>query len=358
MLTDIFAASTINQEYNDNKKFLMGCLRGSGFGTSRTAEDKVLRQVQRLVEHIDTLVKKNQLVYLPEIIPKATTNVIFEIIFNRVMEYDDPELQTTMATIRAFNLSFVDAIYLDSIPKIIQKLFYRKEAKAIKDTMERYKDIIREEIIQHKDSLDPTNPRDFLDAYLAEKGEDHSFDRLVNNTLIVIPDAVDMTAHGIVWVLFYLSHHQESQRRVAEEIRACCGDRPNVTWADRNSLPFTEAVIMEVLRMSAPVTISSVHSAREDTTFRGYIIPKSAIIRADLRLAHLDPQVYADPHVFNPERFLAADGSLEKDGLWIPFGMGMNILLLLCTFVVDHLLIEDTIGNNQDNRKSLISEQL
>lgn len=52
----------------------------------------------------------------------------------------------------------------------------------------------------------------------------------------------------------------------------------------------------------------------------GYIIPKGALIIANMGSLHRRPELYPNPHVFNPERFMdnlktmqsAANGRFEE----------------------------------------------
>ena len=73
---------------------------------------------------------------------------------------------------------------------------------------------------------------------------------------------------------------------------------------------------------SVSVTFTLPHVTNKDTTLHGYNIPKNAIIIANLYSAHIDPNYWPDPELFNPERFLDSNGALvRKDGL-VPFGDG------------------------------------
>ena len=73
---------------------------------------------------------------------------------------------------------------------------------------------------------------------------------------------------------------------------------------------------------SVSVTFTLPHVTNKDTTLHGYDIPKDAIIIANLYSAHIDPNYWPDPELFNPERFLDSNGALvRKDGL-VPFGDG------------------------------------
>lgn len=57
--------------------------------------------------------------------------------------------------------------------------------------------------------------------------------------------------------------------------------------------------------------------------FRGYTIPKGAVVLPNLWSVHRDPTVWEDPDTFNPTRFLDKEGTLVRKECLIPFGIGM-----------------------------------
>ena len=48
----------------------------------------------------------------------------------------------------------------------------------------------------------------------------------------------------------------------------------------------------------------------EDTTLRGFFIPKGTTIFANFYAHHRNPEIFPEPETFKPERFLTADGKL------------------------------------------------
>lgn len=90
------------------------------------------------------------------------------------------------------------------------------------------------------------------------------------------------------------------------------------------SLPYTEAVIREVMRMSPPLPLSVIHKAVKDTTLGGYAIPANTAVITNLAAMHHDPNLWSDPENFRPERFINEKGELTKD-MSLPFGFGKSI---------------------------------
>ncbi len=85
--------------------------------------------------------------------------------------------------------------------------------------------------------------------------------------------------------------------------------------------------------MNLSVTTSTAHNALEDTTFRGYNIPRKADIYANLYGIHLDPKIFPDPEEFKPDRFLDEGDGLINTEWVIPFGIG-KVSFLKCWSVI------------------------
>jgi len=89
--------------------------------------------------------------------------------------------------------------------------------------------------------------------------------------------------------------------------------------SDRDSLPYLEAIVLEIFRWHPPVGLVS-HRNMEEDVYRGYHIPKGSVVMANLWAISQDPKVYPDPHLFIPERFMGETN--VPDSRDIVFGYG------------------------------------
>ena len=82
-------------------------------------------------------------------------------------------------------------------------------------------------------------------------------------------------------------------------------------------------MLSEVLRFGTLAPLGAPHSVSEDTTFKGYHIPKNSLVFANIYACHKSPKLWSEPESFKPERFLSPDGkTVVRPKAWIPFGVG------------------------------------
>lgn len=75
-----------------------------------------------------------------------------------------------------------------------------------------------------------------------------------------------------------LSASIELQRKIQEEIDSKVGtDRP-VTGEDKPNLPYTNAAIMELLRITSLAPLGAPHMTLKDTEIGGYSVPQGTTV--------------------------------------------------------------------------------
>ncbi|KEP46342.1 cytochrome P450 family protein [Rhizoctonia solani 123E] len=95
-----------------------------------------------------------------------------------------------------------------------------------------------------------------------------------------------------------MAMHPDIQAKAQAEIDNTIGTRlPEV--ADLESLSYVRCIIKEVLRWRLTLPLAVPHASIQDDTYKGYFIPKGAIVAISN-----NPAVYPDPACFNPDRFL------------------------------------------------------
>jgi cytochrome P450 len=115
------------------------------------------------------------------------------------------------------------------------------------------------------------------------------------------------TTGGVVLSLLHVMvHYPEVQKRVHSEVEAIDTE---VLLSDRDSLPYTNACLLEGLRYMSLQPFMA-HYTTVDTSLGGYQIPKGTMVMMQLWAQHHNPELWPNPFEFQPERFLKDDGSL------------------------------------------------
>ncbi|KAG8706260.1 hypothetical protein FRC09_002500 [Ceratobasidium sp. 395] len=123
--------------------------------------------------------------------------------------------------------------------------------------------------------------------------------------------------------LFNMSIRPHIAAKVQAEIDAQVGRDRLPTLNDRESMPYTDAVLQEVIRCYPIFAFGLEHCASEDLQVRGYTIKKGTTIEANIRALMYEPSTYPDPHTFNPDRFLKQNP--DTDPRRFLFGFGRRV---------------------------------
>jgi len=112
-------------------------------------------------------------------------------------------------------------------------------------------------------------------------------------------------------------------QKAQAELDAVIGKDRLPKFSDRESLPYINALVLEVMRWHTVTPTGIPHRVTKDDIHEGYMIPKGALIIPNIWYMSHDPQVYADPFRFNPDRFLGPQA--EPDPRDVSFGFGRRI---------------------------------
>ncbi|TYH16784.1 hypothetical protein ES288_A05G143000v1 [Gossypium darwinii] len=183
-------------------------------------------------------------------------------------------------------------------------------------------------IIQTKrdSSMSSMVPKDVVDVLLKDASELLTDDLIADNMIDMMIPGEDSVPVLMTLAIKYLSDCPAALHQLTEEnlklkrLKAQNGEP--LIWSDYLSLPFTQNVITETLRMGN-IIIGVMRKAMKDIEIKGYLIPKGWCFFAYFRSVHLDENHYDWPYRFNPWRWQ------EKDILssynFTPFGGGQRL---------------------------------
>lgn len=130
---------------------------------------------------------------------------------------------------------------------------------------------------------------------------------------------IDTTGDGLCFLMWELSQPRSLsfQRRLQEELR-----RNPDTPIDQ--LPFLDAIVSEGLRCYAPIPMSLPRYVPPGgRQVDGTWIPQGTIVSCQAHSVHrLNDRVFPNPQDFNPDRWLANEGDVERRRLLFAFSNG------------------------------------
>eukprot|EP00475_Leptophrys_vorax_P036885 TRINITY_DN6295_c0_g3_i1.p1 TRINITY_DN6295_c0_g3~~TRINITY_DN6295_c0_g3_i1.p1 ORF type:complete len:495 (+),score=126.79 TRINITY_DN6295_c0_g3_i1:1142-2626(+) len=261
--------------------------------------EKVLKEsIQRMITESENFTRP---VLVSEVFREQTFRVIAEFATGRCKI--EPEFMKEFISINSKLDAYLNPERLrNMIPGYEYLPFEDEFAKLLK----RRNFLLSSLIEEHKKTIDPNNPVDFLDAILLNN--DHGVQTV--DVLYVLLDTylggTDTSSSTMEYFAGLMAEYPEVQRKVHEEIDAVVGKR-DPTIEDEEKLPFLAATLKEVMRFY-PVG-NFVRSPEVDIQLGKYTIPKgSRVLILNNALAR-NPELWDNPDDFLPERFLT-----EKDG--------------------------------------------
>ncbi|KAG0697790.1 cytochrome P450 [Suillus ampliporus] len=147
----------------------------------------------------------------------------------------------------------------------------------------------------------------------------------------------DATASAITIMMMAAAIHTDAQARVQEELDDVVGRARLPTFGDQEMLPQVTAFMLESLRWR-PVSVGGTfdaaiinlvlgfaHRATKDIIWKNYLIPAGATVVGNHWAIANDPEVFPEPHRFNPQRWIDETGRV-RDGLkFFTFGFGRRV---------------------------------
>ncbi|GAU32788.1 hypothetical protein TSUD_152360 [Trifolium subterraneum] len=170
----------------------------------------------------------------------------------------------------------------------------------------------------------------FLDILMAN-GDDDDF-------------GTDTSSSIIEWALAEMLRNPHILLRAQKEIDQVVGKGRMLVESDLQKLPYLQAICKETYRLHPSTPLSVPRVSNKACQINGYYIPKDTRFNVNIWAIGRDPDIWANPLEFNPERFLSGKNArIDLNGVdfeLIPFGAGRRICVgyRMAIVVIEYIL--------------------
>jgi cytochrome P450 len=135
----------------------------------------------------------------------------------------------------------------------------------------------------------------------------------------------ETTALALTWGWYLLAQNAEVVEKLQAELHQVLDGR-TPTAADLSNLPYTDAIVQEVMRLYPPAYAIG-RQAIQACTIGGYPVPAGGTILMSQWVMHRDPRFFEDPERFYPGRWLDGLAKRLPRYAYFPFGGGQRVCI-------------------------------
>ncbi|XP_012891574.1 PREDICTED: cytochrome P450 2G1-like [Dipodomys ordii] len=311
------------------RRFSLTVLRNFGMG-KRSIEERIQEEAGYLLEEFRKT--KDTPIDPTFFLSPTVSNVISSVVFGNHFDYEDKQFLSLLGMI---NETFIEmsvpwAQLYDRYSGVMQYLPGRHNH--IYDLIEDLKALIASRVKVNEATLDLQNPQDFIDCFLIKMHQDKkdphtefSLRHLVLTTLNLFFAGTETVSSTLRYGMLLLMKYPQVEAKVQEEIIQVIGPHRIPTVDDRIKMPYMDAVIHEIQRLTDIVPLGVPHTVVRDTHFRGYFLPKGIDVYPLLGSVLRDPKYFQHPNDFYPQHFLDEQGRFKRNDAFVAFSSGKRI---------------------------------
>ncbi|XP_053577641.1 cytochrome P450 2G1 isoform X2 [Bombina bombina] len=357
-----FAFTNDMNRWKDLRRFSLITLRDFGMG-KRSVEDRIIDEARCLVVELKNT--KESFLNPRQFFNQAACNIIFSIMFGNRCDYENEDLNAVLTYIyETFVLiSSIWGQIFDMFPRLMRIL--PGPHTKILSHLEKLLKFVEKKVKINQETLDPNNPRDYVDVFLIklekEKNDPHTdfnMTNLICSTLQIFFAGVETISTTLTYSLLILMKYPKILANVQDEIDKVIGQNRVPKLQDRNQMPYTEAVIHEIQRYIDLIPMGAPRKTTQDVQFKGYTLPKGTNVFPMLGSVLRDPACFPYPTEFNPQNFLTQNGDFQKNDAFMPLSAGKRICVGEALVRTELFLFFVTILQNFDLKSPVPREEL
>ncbi|PAA88473.1 hypothetical protein BOX15_Mlig019189g1, partial [Macrostomum lignano] len=330
-------AASMGPSSDTLRRFSLRTLKNFGLGRAES-ERRILQEFEQL--RAQFLANCGRDFDPRNSINKAVALVTLRFLFGDLAAYDSQEFSQYLeasSTVLRYQQenSIINEIAL-RVPFLFRIVPERwLNIKRVYNAVQKLLEFNQTQVTEHKRRIAeegaPQEPGNYTEAFLIEQMKPDSPAELFNDDQLAycLADLFiagsDTTTNTLLWSLLLMAVHPEVQDRVHSELAGVVGSGRLPNMRDRPLLPYTDAVIHEVMRYRPIAAMLLPHTPldRAGTRLRNYWIPGNTLIAFSVISVHQDPGHWATPLEFNPGHFLDETGTkFRPSEYFMPFGLG------------------------------------
>lgn len=211
---------------------------------------------------------------------------------------------------------------IETIHRTDKKVIHEKKVNFV----QQFKDNqITNNLKDINDDLQIKKKRAFLDMLLHHHMNDPSFteENIREQVAGIMFAAQDTTTMCLSWTLYFLGIYHDIQEKVFQEVLDIFGHDlyRNITSEDLRQMKYLECVIKETLRIYPPgpfILRKNLHEVK----IGNCLIPAGSSLVVAIYSIHHNPEVFENPEVFDPNRFLPENCQNRHPYAFLPFSAG------------------------------------
>jgi len=185
-----------------------------------------------------------------------------------------------------------------------------------------------------------------LDTPYDERGRPMTEDQVKVESLQLMVAGNETSSIALTWIFYLLGRHPEFISRIRDEVHEVSGAGP-VGFDELGKLHLTRRVVDEALRLYPPFWMID-RVAVDDDAVGGIRIPAGMLVIPYIYGVHHNPAHWADPAVFDPDRFTPERSAGRHRFAYVPFGGGPRLCIGQNMALVQILLVVATIVRRYD----------
>ena len=252
-------------------KLSLVCLKELGFGVNKVTEERILLQTTDLFEVFRRF--EGRPLDPKPFIMHAVSSIVTSILFGRRFLTTGNGYRSITSTATEFVENLDQSI--DMAPLLRFLPMYRKKIANMVRCQEGIMKGLEEGIALSK--LPDAEPS-FVRRFLEDQGPEYDHQDLLYILRDMCLGGSDTIVSTTLWFIVELANHPDIQERMQREIDRVVPGVRYPSLDDKAQLPYTEAVILEVMRRHTVVPLSLPHATLTDTTTSGYFVPGGSLV--------------------------------------------------------------------------------